>query len=300
MLRVSNFAQHNLLLNTILDSQRRVFEGQIQAATGKESQNYSGIAQNTTRLLDFESNLIQTDQYLKNNINVTNRLERMEGSLSGMFDEASRLRALLVQRLSDNTGTAGALAVEAQHILETIAGLLNTNEDGRFLFAGTATSVPPVTVPVPNPTTFGVPTNNYYVGNSTELAARVADSQTVTYGMAGDRLGFQQLISAVKGTIQGDNLDNTILLNTSLGPMDQAITALGDFRNEVGARLATIEKSTSRHQDLVLYLENEINEIENADVTEVMTRLTADQTALEASFMTVARLASLNLGQFLR
>ena len=300
MFRVANFAQHSLMLNNILDSQKRVFDAQIQASTGKVSQTYSGIAQQTTRLLDLEGSLHQTQQYVKNNFTTISRLERMDSAVSGMFDEASRVRALLVQKLSDSTGDAGALSTEAGHILDSVAGLLNTNEDGRFLFAGSITNVPPVVVPVPDPPTFGTPSANYYRGDSVELSARAADGLVIDYGMAGDRLGFQRLIGGLKGTIQGDITNSTSLLNDSLNLIDQAIDDLADFRNEIGSRLSAVTDANVRHQDFELYLENQISDIENADVTQVMTRLASEQVVLEASFMTVARLTSLTLAQFLR
>lgn len=300
MLRVSNFAQHTLMLNNILDSQRRVAEAQIQASTGKTSQTYAGLAQQTTRLLDLEGSLFQTEQYVKNNNGAISRLERMDTALSGMFDEASRVRALLVQKLSDSTGDAGALSTEAGHILDSVAGLLNTSEDGRFLFAGTITNVPPVVTPVPDPPTFGTPSANYYRGDSVELSTRAADGLIIDTGMAGDRMGFRRLIGGLKGTIQGDITGSTSLLNDSLALIDQAITDLADFRNEVGSRLSALSEANSRHQDFELYLENQISDIENADVTQVMTRLSSEQVILEASFMTIARLTSVTLAQFLR
>ena len=300
MFRVSNFAQHTLMLNNILNSQKRVFDGQIQAATGKVSQTYSGIAQETKRLLDLEGNLLQTRQYVKSNTIAISRLERMDSALTGMFDEASRVRALLIQKLSDSTGDAGALSTEAGHILDSVAGLLNTNEDGRFLFAGTITNVSPVVVPIPDPTTFGVPDTTYYRGDSVELSTRAADGLTVDTGMTGDRMGFRRLIGGLKGAIEGDITGSFTLLDQSLSLINQAITDLSDFRNEVGSRLSALSEANVRHQDFELYLENQISDIENADITQVMTRLSSDQLVLEASFMTVARLSSLNLAQFLR
>ena len=296
MFRVSNFAQHTLMLNNILNSQKRVFDGQIQAATGKVSQTYSGIAQETKRLLDLEGNLLQTRQYVKSNTIAISRLERMDSALTGMFDEASRVRALLIQKLSDSTGDAGALSTEAGHILDSVAGLLNTNEDGRFLFAGTITNVSTVVVPIPDPTTFGVLDTTYYRGDSVELSTRAADGLTVDTGMT----GFRRLIGGLKGAIGGDITGSTTLLDQSLSLINQAITDLSDFRNEVGSRLSALSEANVRHQDFELYLENQISDIENADITQVMTRLSSDQLVLEASFMTVARLSSLNLAQFLR
>lgn len=300
MERVATLGQQTFLLGNILDAQARMFEAQAQVSTGKRTQIHTDIARDTTRLLDFEASLSKSEQFAANNKRVAARLERMDSALSGMFDAVSQLRSLLMQRQNSATGTAAAIDIDAQHLLDTVAGLLNSREDGRYLFSGSVTDVPSVQVPVPDPTTFGVPDTTYYQGDSVRLSVRVDLNFTVTYGIEGNRQGFQDMIGALKATIQGAQTDDTALLNTALDLSNQALTEISNYRNEVGSSLKIIEEVTTRHEDFQVFLQNQISSIEDVDVTEAMVRLSGDQTVLQASFLTLSQLSRLTLLDFLR
>ncbi len=69
--------------------------------------------------------------------------------------------------------------------------------------------------------------------------------------------------------------------------------------SKIGNARRTLEQTASKHADFQLFTEEAISGIENVDVAEAMTRLTQDQVTLEASFLTVARLANLSLTNFL-
>ena len=223
----------------------------------------------------------------------------MDTALDIMFEVASQLKVRLMQKLNSATGSAGAIAAEAADMLDTVSGLLNNQSNGRFLFSGSATATQPVTVPVPDPTTFGVSDATYYNGDSTELTARVSDTIEVSYGIPGNRTGFQDLIGALKATIQADNTNDDTLMRTALVVLDRAIKELSAYRNEVGASINVISRATERQQGFQVYAEGIIGDIENVDIPRAISALSADETVLQASYLTVGRLSRLTLVNFL-
>jgi flagellar hook-associated protein 3 FlgL len=156
MARVATISQHNIIQNSIFRTQERVYERQIQISTGKAAQDFSGISQNTQRLLGMEAQMLRADEFVTQNGLVEARLNLMDSALDNMFEVASELKVRLMQKLNGATGSAGTIAAEAANMLGTVSGLMNTQTNGRFLFSGSATATQPVTVPVPDPTTFGV------------------------------------------------------------------------------------------------------------------------------------------------
>ena len=52
--RVGSFAQSQYSINLTLDTQTKLFEKQIQVATGKRAQSYSQLAGDTNRLVSVE------------------------------------------------------------------------------------------------------------------------------------------------------------------------------------------------------------------------------------------------------
>ncbi|MCZ6722076.1 MAG: flagellin [Proteobacteria bacterium] len=300
MLRVANLAQHTFFLNNVLNLQSRTFEQQAQIATGKKALNYSGIARDAKRLITLEGSKSQTAQFVENNQRVIARAERMDAAVSGIFDAASELRTTLIQRLNDAGGDMVNLSLIAQNLLDSVGSLLNSDEDGRFLFSGSMTDTPPVQFPVPDPASFGVLDNNYYQGDNIQLTVRADVNLTVTYGMGADRIGFQRIIGALKAAVEGHATNDKGLIESALSLVNTAIADLADYRNELGNTLLTLDDTNSRHRDFVVYLDNQISNIEDVDITEAIIRLTENQTILEASFLTVSRLSNLNLSDFLR
>lgn len=299
MSRVSQLAQQTLTLNNVLDAQSRIQDTQIQIATGITSLSYAGISKQASRLVSLESLQTRLNQFSKNNTIIESRLQRMDQAVSTIFDSMSDLRRLLIQRLNATAGSDVPLAAVAQNLLDVVAGQLNAKDNNRFLFAGTRTDTPPVIVPVPDPATFGVPEANYYQGNSIELTTRVDDSITITYGMTADRAAFQDVIAALKAAIQGDATDDSALMDKSLELAGKAIDALAGFRAEIGADLNTIFSANQRTGDFLIFVENSIIDILAVDIPAAVIKLASDQTILQASYLTLARVSSLSLVNFL-
>jgi flagellar hook-associated protein 3 FlgL len=288
-----------MTLSNILEAQKRLQEGQIQVATGAKSLSYSGIAKDSGRLVSLQGLESRFAQFSKNNSVIEGRLNRMEQSVSTIFDAMSEVRALLIQRVNATAGDDVPLAAVAGNLLDVVAGQLNVKENGRFLFAGTRTTTPPVPVPVPDPALFGTPEANYYQGDSIVLSARIDDSITIDYGITADRAPFQDAIAALKAAIQGDVTADSTLLDRALQLSEQAVESIAGVRAEIGSDLDTITRANQRNGDFLVFVEGTISDIVNVDVPTVVTQLASDQVILEASFITLARVGSLSLANYL-
>ncbi len=300
MTRVAQLAQQQLTLNNVRATQERLQEAQIQVSTGQKSRSYAGIFKDATRLVSLESSQARLKQFVENNTIISNRLDRMDSAISNIFDALSDLRTTLIQATSDSSSGEVRLNEIANNLLSTVTGQLNTKENGRFLFAGSKTTTQPVTVPVPDPTTFGVPENNYYQGDSVELTARIDEATTIAYGMTADRSGFQDAIAALKAAIEAGSTGNRSLMETALTLTNKALHTIAGYRAEIGSDLKTIERANSNNNDLLTFIEGSISDIENVDVTEVVAKMSIDQTVLQASYLTLARIGDLTLLDFLR
>ena len=299
MTRVTQLAQQTLTLSNILGAQKRIQEAEIQISSGVKSQTYTGLFSEASRLVSLEGLKTRFDQLEKNNTIIEARLQRMDQAVSTIFDAMNELRNLVIQRINDASGNAVPLAVVGQNLLDVVAGQLNTKENGRYLFSGTQTNTPAVAFPVPDPTTFGTPEANYYQGDSFELTVRIDDTITIKYGMTADRTAFQESIAAMKAAIQGDATNNSTLLNTALTLAGSALASLAGFRAEIGSDISTIDLANQRNEDFLVFVEQSISNIKNVDIPSAITRLTADQTILQASFLSLARVGNLSLVNFL-
>lgn len=156
--RISTLAQQNFTLFRLQSLQSRLAETNIQISSGQKARRYSGIATQAKALVNLEANLTHIDGYVANNTLVDNRLQLMETKVSTLFNVASSFRSTLLQGLSGGNANELDLPTLATTTLDQVAGLLNVQEDGRYLFAGSATGTAPVNFKDPD---FTAPPNTY-------------------------------------------------------------------------------------------------------------------------------------------
>ncbi|MDX1486368.1 MAG: flagellin, partial [Alphaproteobacteria bacterium] len=249
----------------------------------------------------------RTDQYLTGNNTITLRLQTMEQSVADAFDIASDLKSLLVNALNAENAAELPLNQSAQDMMNELSRALNAKLGDRYLFSGTATMTAPVDFTDPSflspPTVY--PSNadtSYFQGNSTKLSAQVADDFDVSWGVTADEPGFEQLVRALHLTATASTSPtiDKLRLQEALVVVNQAIDNLPVIRSRIGSAQLSIEQASDSHNDIALYLDQSISDVKAVDIPLTVTKLTNDQVILEASFMTVSRLASLTLVNFMK
>ena len=296
--RIGDFAQSERMTATLLQTQTRTRLSQAQISTGKVTDRFQDLAPSVERLIDVKMVLQQNRQFQENNSFTDQKLRAMESAVSGLFDVATRLQALTVQRLNDGTVDAGTLAPEFEALLDQAVALLNSDLDGRHLFGGSRTDRAPVVL---NPafTTFGSADDTYYQGDDLVLSVRADVDIEITTSMSADREGFRELIGALRGVINGDVLDDRNVLESSLGLVKESLGKISDYQAELGIHQAQLAQINQRHADTEIYLESRISEIEDVDLTEAITRLAQDQILLESAMATLGRLNQLSLVDYI-
>ena len=75
--RVATLAQQQMITSSALRTQRNVNDLQVQIASGKKTQAFSGIADDASRLVNLKSELAQAEQFLQNITITEKRLDLM-------------------------------------------------------------------------------------------------------------------------------------------------------------------------------------------------------------------------------
>jgi len=104
---------------------------------------------------------------------------------------------------------------------------------------------------------------------------------------------------AKNANVTTGNIDTTTL-NSALTLALEAIDEIPDIRSSIGSDRGTLETTKSRHEDFLITTTEAVSNIEDVDVVEIVSRMAAQQTQLEASYTLTARLGQLSLVNFLR
>lgn len=143
----------------------------------------------------------------------------------------------------------------------------------------------------------------YYRGDNIQASSRIDANATSEYGIMANEPGIEKLVRALYTALNTKVTSGSIDRNgleTALGLAVEAMTDVPDIRSKIGSDRGVVELMKSRHQDFILFSQDSIGQIENVDITAAITRISAEQTQLEASFLLTSRLSQLSLVNFLR
>ncbi len=315
--RIGSFANQQLILDATLRTQSQLSETRLQAATGKKSQIFSGIAQDSSRLVNLKNEVAKADQYIENIATTEKRLTLMNLSLETIDEIAREMRSITVSSLNGEAADTNNLTEVATQFLDQTVELLNQRDDSRYLFAGGKTDTKPVdlangvyTVPAPPPFDAVVDTG-YYEGDTTTQQVRIDDGVTIQYGITADQSAFEKVIRALDNIAQTtfsvpitvaekQVLNDAITLLTEATENNGVQKTIGGFAADVALDLRTIDIQEGRHNEFINFATDSIADIENVDTAETLSLLNFQQVQLEASFQIVARLGQLSLSNFLR
>ena len=216
MSRISTLAANTLLLNQTLRTQQSLFERQLAVSSEKKSQDYKGIHDDSRRLVNVENQRDLLQRYISNNEQMDIRLQLTTTALSGIEDGFQGFRNLLLDYTAANPKDPNVVAdlqQQAFTALKNIQDLLNTEVDGKFLFAGSRATTKPVDLEL------------------TTLAAFQAkyDGSTVTYPTTRDA-HLDSLSVSQNNTSEKNNWLQFEELNATSG-LSRITSTSGEFAN---------------------------------------------------------------------
>jgi flagellar hook-associated protein 3 FlgL len=236
--RVATYTNHTLLSDLALRNAARVTDLQNQASSGYKSRNYAGIADSTQRLLNLETEYSRTEQYLRNTTQGKLRLQSMETAVDSMLTIATEMKSLLIQASSAQQADDVNIRNEADQALQQIANLLNTNLDGRYLFAGGRSEEPAVDIEK-----IGAPDNYISELGTSVTGGALLSSLGVTTG------GTLQIVST---DVDGNTSTSTV----TYAPGDTIQSVLDDINTDTTNRAIASLRGLGGEGPPLLNIEN--------------------------------------------
>jgi flagellar hook-associated protein 3 FlgL len=307
MTRIASFSQSSALVEHSLSRQLAVNEAQLQVATGKKAQTWSGYGAEVSLLVSSRSLLARTESYGLGAKQLGVRLSQVDLHLTTIKDMAGELKKSILDALALESGEGLQTRID-QHY-KAVVNSLNAEYDGQYLFAGSHVEQKPVVAADLNQLVALPAVANAFRNDSFKAEARIADSQDIAHGMVASELGgnllqvFRDLHSfdtGVNGPLDGKiNPTQRAFLEAQLLALDTAIDGVQDQQLANGARQQQVEAAGQRHTSRITDLKSLISNIEDVDAAEAITRLQSNRSALEASYQILSKLDRLSLNNYL-
>ncbi len=250
-----------------------------QVSTGLIADNYAGLGTGAPVSLNLHPQIASMQAWQNNVDAATGRMSVAQSSLTQIQSIAANFYAQLNNVQGVNTSAIDTIAASARDALRQVAGLLDTQDGGVYVFAGQDTGNPPVPNPdritdtTANPTGFFATISSAVslLGQPGHDAATVAQATLAAArytGVAGPPSPFSNFLSkndppALPSVQVGQNLTETTGLSASHNGLipstvdDGSSTTTGSYMRDVLRGLATIGSLSSSQanvagfQDLV-------------------------------------------------
>lgn len=295
--RVSTSYLNTVLVNRIQTSNVKVAEDTYQISSGLRARNYEQIASETNALFDLKELKANNDRFIRNIEDVTARLSATENALQGLSDLMTDAANLWTLGRNENSAESrAALAPKAEALTQTFYQFFQTKFEGRYVFSGQASEKPPldqsptanISPGLPAPTT-------YYTGDSARPSVITGDGIQIPYGVTGDQQGFADMLAGLEALWYGLENNSVTEIDNAINHLTSAQTELSDMLGEVGGQIASMDLLKSRHENANISINERIDNIEKADITEAISNYSANQSVLESSMAILARLQSTSL-----
>ena len=210
-------------------------------------------------------------QEIKDSISWSNT---QDGALESVSSSMNRIRTLMQ---ASGTATAGKEEIKAnkneiQQELRSVVAALNTNFDGRYVFAGQATDKAPYEViEDDNGEVIGI----QYNGTSDDLPREIADGVTVNLVTDGSKMmaaGEEKLDTFVNELMaalnEGEDGNKDQLSGSLMERIDKLSSNFVDNRTHIGAVANRLKAAEARNESEKLSMTQSLSERQDVDVAE--------------------------------
>jgi flagellar hook-associated protein 3 FlgL len=304
---ISTYGLYTLLLNGADGVQSSLSAATEQEASGLISQTFGGLGGvATSQTLNLSSEVSRANGYSANAATAGGRTQQMYTAIGNMITEMTSLKSDLSAATSATDNST--LASTVTSIRDDLADQMNTELDGRYLFAGSKTNAAPVDFSNYPSSGLSATTadTSYYQGDDTLASVEIGSQQSLTYGVAGDNTAFEQALRSATLAIQsvstnssGQTTTDSTTLSDAYTLASSALTALSNLQAEVSDSSSRLTTAQSDQATFVGQANAMITSLTQVDAAQATLDVTSYQTQLEASYSALATIFKTNLTSYL-
>jgi flagellar hook-associated protein 3 FlgL len=304
--RITNLMTQRGVLSDLQNVSNRLSQTQLKMSSGKDISKPSDDPFRANRAMTMRTDLEGIAQFKRNIGEAQGWQGATDTALTNMADITQRVRELVVQGSNDTLGPTerAALASEVDQLAEALKQEADTQYGGRYIFAGTLDQTKPY---VNNGT-------DAYQGNTATIARSIGPGVSLQVNVTGDQVlgsgqpvppaaGDGKLLNTLRDVAQhlrgGTPTDLDALRTTDLQDLDRNIDGLSQIRATVGATTNRLETAGSRFDQLEGTAQQQLSENEDADMAQVLTDFSMQQSVYQAALKSGANIVQASLLDFL-
>jgi flagellar hook-associated protein 3 FlgL len=299
-MRVATFPLSNQMITGALHTQATMANLQIQSASGLKSEYLAGYGADTQHIVNLQVSVTRSQSYIDAATLADSKVQVMYSAVGQVSEVVSQLRTALSAATTGSASAMASVVSSAQQLLQQMGGILNSQYDGQYVFAGARTSAEAVDL-----TTFAsgagslsTADTSYYAGDNEQASVRVSDTQQVIYGVTANDPAFEEVMRVLKFVANSPTLSSADITN-ALSVADAAVDDVATVQARISNAAGQIEVGQARQVEFKSYAESLGTNLSSVDVAAITAEMSAYQAQLTASYTAIAKVQGLNLANFL-
>ncbi|MDY0256544.1 flagellar hook-associated protein FlgL [Gudongella oleilytica] len=301
-MRITNKTLATNFLNNLNRNLTQMSKYQNQLSSGKVVTRASDDPMLVSKIMDIRNNIGMNTQYNSNISDTIGWVETQDGALNGATAILQRVRELIIYGANGTLSASDRAAIKDE-VVQNVEGLrdvLNTNFDGRYIFAGQNTKTIPFKFTEAEGLTYD-PANDKNIMREIGqgINVEIITSSKEVAGDAADGLGalLKNVISSLNST---DPAEIEKLSGELLGKLDEKIESMLSLRSRIGAINNRLEASKSRNETENLNLNTLLSQREDIDIAEKFMEYNVMSTVYQASLAAGSKILQPSLLDYLR
>ncbi len=304
---------NNAFINNLNKNLQNMQKAQEQLTSGKKVSKPSDDPLLVGKILSMKDNIKQNEQYNSNISQSKGWVQTQDTALADVTKTMNRIRDLIVYGANGSLADTDRDAIQEEVKMKVgeIRDILNTNFDGRYIFAGHKTGEAPFTI------TDGKDGMLTYNGNGGNIEREISQGVTIELMTDGSEivgkdndLGIflNEIIDAMESRPAdpadpldtGKKADLDKLSGKLLGEADKFIDKILRARSKVGAIDNRLEAAEERNRSENINLTEVLSSKEDIDLAKTYMEYTMMSTAYQTSLSVGAKILQPSLLDYLR
>lgn len=307
--RVATSMQSQYLMAQVAKTSANVSDSQVQIASGKIANDYTGFGDKTAALEIARSAAARADAYKAATETALTQADLQNTQLTTLSDLAGQLRQAVTKAVAGNDGSN--LMASVQSIFDEAVQVLNTKDaSDNYLFGGDNNGTAPVAVATLADLSALPGAASAFANGGLSATVNVADGESVKVGVLASDAG-SDLLQAIKDIADfnagasgplGSTLTDaqSTFLSGEIATAVTASKAVNDVAALNGGTYNRLKEAIARQDTLSTLYRGFTSDIEDADMTKAILNLNQNQMALQAALQVTARLSQVSLLNFLK
>ncbi|KPV44363.1 flagellin [Alicyclobacillus ferrooxydans] len=289
-MRVTTFGMTANYLNDLTNIMQKLQNTEQEASTGNRINQPSDDPVGYSADVATQSMIKNTQQWINNAKFATSSMQVASDAIGSLQSMLGKIRTQLVTA-TNGTNTPQDLqqmATVVKQYIGSVQSIANTSNGEQYIFAGTNGNSAPLSGDVTSGFLWGGnnKSQNTNIGNGTKLQVNTDVSAVFN----GNSSASQNLMKNLTNIYQDLSAGNQSNLQTDLGNLDSNISNVTAVQSDLGGRMDRAQAANSQLSSMLLTLQNQQSQLQDANMADVITSLTREQTVYTAALNVGAKM----------